>query len=107
MIAVVYKNTADITSVDETSIVTKQSLAIYPNPTKSSVTVRCPPVASGIYTLKIFNHQGILIMEEVHLFTDDNSIQVSLLPTMIGQFFCCLEDEKGNIVGTGQVVVTQ
>jgi hypothetical protein len=107
VLAVVYKNTADITSVDEDRGTTAQSLAIYPNPARSSVTIRCPTVPSGIYKLKMFNQQGTLVMEEVHLLTDDNSIQVVLLPSMNGQYFCCLEDVKGNMVGTGKLVVIQ
>ncbi len=107
VIAVVYKNTADITSVDEANGATEQSLGLYPNPARSTVTIDCPSMPSGIYTLKIFNHQGSLVKEEIHLVTDDKSIQVALLPSMNGQYFCCLEDVKGKMVGTGKLIVIQ
>lgn len=107
VIAVVYKNTADITSVDEASKATEQNLTLYPNPARSTVTISCSAVAPQMYILKIYNGQGSLVMEETHLMTDDNTFQVALLPSMNGQYLCRLEDVKGKMVGSGKLVVIQ
>jgi hypothetical protein len=107
VIAVAYKNTADITSVNDARGAAVQSLQVYPNPAGSTVTIRCTAVPSGIYTMKIFNCQGTLVTEDVLFLTDNKSIQVALHPSMNGLNFCRLEDAKGKIVGTGQLVVIQ
>ena len=107
VLAVTYKNTADISAVHETRGAEVQNLQVYPNPATTMATIRCSAMPSGLYILKIFDSLGTLISERTYPLSDNMSVQVDLLPSMNGLYFCRLEDVKGNMVAVGQLVVSQ
>jgi hypothetical protein len=101
----VYKNTLDITSVDQVQGAALPRLQVYPNPAASIVTIRCAAAPPGVYILKIFSSPGTLVTESTHLLTENLPIQVILPPSINGLYFCRLEDAKGNMIGTSQLLV--
>jgi hypothetical protein len=103
--SVVYKNALLQTSAIEAHEEVLSGMQVYPNPTVSDITINCAHALPGVYTLKIFSSTGAIVHESTDVLSANATILTSLPVMMSGLYFCCLEDAKGNVVGTSRLMV--
>lgn len=103
--AVRFKNTTGISPAPEVLAPGTANIQAYPNPAVEWVRFDCTNLASGDYTLKIFNVIGKTVWKEVYTINGSRSIRIELDDFRKGTYLYSLADSKGNIIGTKRLVV--
>ena len=100
-----FKNTTGISPAPEALAPGTANIQAYPNPAVEWVRFDCTNLASGDYTLKIFNVIGKTVWKEVYPINGSRSIRIELDNFRKGTYLYSLADSKGNIIGTKRLVV--
>ncbi len=77
----------------------------FPNPAVEWVRFDCSNLASGEYTLKIFNIIGKCVWKKDYTLSGTTSFRVNLEDFKKGTYIYSLVDRQGNAVGTKRLVV--
>ncbi len=100
-----FKNTSGISPAPEALAPGTANIQAYPNPAVEWVRFDCTNLASGDYTLKIFNVIGKTVWKETYPINGSRSIRIELDNFRKGTYLYSLADSKGNIIGTKRLVV--
>lgn len=95
----------DITAAPDLLAPGSANIQAYPNPAVEWVRFDCTNLASGDYTLKIFNVIGKTVWKEIYTINGNRSIRIDLDDFKKGTYLYSLSDVKGNIIGTKRLVV--
>jgi hypothetical protein len=98
----------NFTSSVDPEITTEVAVAniyAYPNPAIDEVNFECRNLATGNYSLKIFNLLGKTVWSKEYHIAGSRSIKVDLENVRKGTYIYCLNDSKGNTIATKRLVV--
>jgi len=83
--------------INNISLIPKNAINLYPNPTKGEGFLNFNEMNFGNYTLKIYNNNGQFILNENITVTHTNSISINLNGQQVGIYYLLVESEKGSI----------
>jgi Secretion system C-terminal sorting domain len=81
------------------------NISAYPNPAIDEVNFECRNLATGTYSLKIYNLLGKTIWSKEYHIAGARSIKVDLENVRKGTYIYTLNDSKGNTIATKRLVV--
>ncbi len=83
----------------------KPDLIAYPNPAIDDVRIDFFNLPSSVYTLKIYNILGIVVMEKKYNISGDRSEKISLTNLRKGTYLYSLISDNGKIISTKRLMI--
>jgi hypothetical protein len=101
-----YKNIKKFTpTIDLANFDNRPDVRAYPNPATDEVNLEMTNLASGTYTLKIYNLLGSVIWQETHSVIGSKTVKVDVTRLRKGSYLYSVSNANGKILSTKRLLI--